>query len=222
MPVICFASTKGGAGKTTSAVILAGSLSKDEKVTLIDADPAERMMSWANKAALPKNLKVFASEGEHHIHDEISNSLRHSAYVLVDLEGAATRLNAYIMGESDLVIIPMGDEQPDAEGAIETLAQLALEARSMRREIPVRILFARTKVAVKSRLEKSLNAQVRDKIGSFTVELHRRMAFSALHNYGGTLYDLDQAEVSGVDKAIHNAQAFAEEVKGLLQKINQL
>ena len=217
MPVICFASTKGGAGKTTSAVILAGALAKETKVILIDADPAARLMSWAKKAPLTKNLKIFQSKGENHIHDEIANAVKHAVYVLVDLEGAATRLNAYVMGESDLVIIPMGDEQPDAEGAIETLAQLSLEARAMRREIPVRILFARTQVAIKSRLERSLNAQVRDKIGSFTIELHRRMAFSALHNYGGTLYDLDQTEVSGVDKAILNAEAFSKEVKDLLR-----
>jgi len=220
MPVICFASSKGGAGKTTSAVLLAGSLSRKDEVILIDADPAKRLLAWANKADLPEKLLVHTSAGEAHIHDEIDAANKKAKYVIIDMEGAATRLNAYIMGESDLVIIPMGDEQPDAEGAIETLAELAREARSMRREIPVRILFARTKPAIKSRLEKSLNAQVRDKIGSFTVELHRRMAFSALHNYGGTVYDLNKSEVSGVDKSIQNSEAFAVEVMNLLQTLN--
>lgn len=216
MTVITFASSKGGAGKTTSAIILATTLARSRKVTLIDADPAGRLSSWARKGRLPERLTVLASGGEKRIHDEIDRGRRASDFVIVDLEGAATRLNAFALGESDLVIIPMGDEQPDAEGAIETLAQVALEARALRREIPVRILFARTQAAVKSRLARSLNHQVREKVGSFATELHSRTAFSTLHSTGGSLYDLDPEEVTGVAKAIANAELFAEELWNIL------
>ena len=222
MSIITFASSKGGAGKTTSAIILATTLSRKFTVTMIDADPARRLKAWAGKADLPKRLNVVASRGERHIHDEIDTAKLRSKFVIIDLEGAATRTNAYAMGESDLVIIPMGDEQPDAEGAIETLAQLALEARSLRREIPVRVLFARTQAAVKSRLARSLNQQVRDKIGSFRTELHVRTAFSSLHNLGGTLYNMDANQVTGVHKAIANAELFAEEFLAALNWIEDI
>jgi chromosome partitioning protein len=212
MPVITFASSKGGAGKTTSAIILATTLAKRYTVVAIDTDPAKRLMSWAGKGKLPHNLQAVTSRGEKYIHDEIDQATKIADYVVIDLEGAATRLNAFAMGESDLVIIPMGDEQPDAEGAVETLAALALETRTLRRDIPVRILFARTKAAVKSRLEKSLNAQVRDKIGSFKTELNVRTAFASLHNLGGSLYDMDPEDITGVGKAIANAELFVEEL----------
>lgn len=220
--VITFASSKGGAGKTTSAIVLATTLCRDHKVCLIDADPAKRLLGWSEKGPLPARLKVMATRGERHIHDEIAAAQSQFDYVILDLEGAATRMNAFAMGESDLVIIPMGDEQQDAEGAIETLAELALEAKTMRREIPVRILFARTKAAVKSRLQKSLNAQVREKIGSFTTELHDRTAYSSLHNVGGSLYEMDRNEVTGVAKAIANAELFAEELKHALTWIQEI
>lgn len=222
MTVITFASSKGGAGKTTSAIILATTLCREHKVVVIDADPAKRLMGWSEKGPLPLRLKVTASRGEKYIHNEIDEAKEAADYVIIDLEGAATRLNAYAMGESDLVIIPMGDEQQDAEGAIETIQELALEARTMRREIPVRILFARTKAAVKSRLERSLNAQVRDKIGAFKMELHARTAFSALHNYGGSLYQMDPMEVTGVAKAIANAELFVEELKNDLRVMKNM
>ena len=222
MPVISFASSKGGAGKTTSAIILATTLARKYSVVVIDADPAGRLISWSKKGDLPPNIEVFASGGERHIHSEVDAAKEKADFTIIDLEGIASRLNAYAMGESDLVIIPMGDEQPDAEGAIETLAHVALEARNMRREIPVRILFAKTKAAVKSRLQKSLNIQVRDKIGSFTVELNERTAFSSLHNYGGTLRDLDPNETSGVDRAIANAELFAEELIKTMHWIQQI
>ena len=222
MTVLTFASSKGGAGKTTSAIILATTLSRSKKVCVIDADPAKRLSSWAEKGPLPARMCVIVSRGERHIHDEIEEAKGNFDYVIIDLEGAATRMNAFAMGESDLVVIPMGDEQQDAEGAIETLQEVALEAKAMRREIPVRILFARTKAAVKSRLQKSLNAQVRTKIGAFDVELHDRTAFSALHNFGGSLYEMDPEEVTGVAKAIANAELFAEELQKALKMIIQI
>lgn len=212
MPVITFASSKGGVGKTTSAILLATTLARSKRVILIDADDSRRLVSWAKKAPLPGRLSVVASGGDRTILKEIHRAKLSGDYVVIDLEGAATRRNAIVMGESDLVIIPMGDERPDAEAAIETLADLAEKAKSLQREIPVRILFARTKAAVKSRLARSLNAQVRDKIGAFTTELHERTAFATLHDFGGTLYNMDPTDVTGLAKAIGNTELFVEEV----------
>lgn len=216
MPIISFASSKGGAGKTTSAIVLATTLARRHKVVLVDADPAGRLRSWASKAPLPGRLSVQATQGERFIQEELLAAEDQADFVIVDLEGAATRLNAIAISESDLVIVPMGDEQQDAEAAIETLAQVALESQGGRREIPVRVLFARTQAAVKSRLARSLNAQVRDRVGSFQTELHNRAAISWLHNLGGTLYDMNPEEVTGVARAIANAELFAEELEKLM------
>jgi chromosome partitioning protein len=216
MAVITFASSKGGAGKTTSAIVLATILARTNRVVLIDADPARRLMSWYKKKRLTGRLTVEESRGERQVRSDIAGAASRADYVILDLEGAATRMNALAISESDLVIIPMGDEQPDAEGAIETMAQIALVAQELKREIPARILFSRTQAAVKSRLAKSLNQQVRDKVGAFTTELHNRTAYSSLHNLGGSLYDMDPLQVSGLPKAIGNAELFAEEVIDLL------
>lgn len=216
MPVITFTSAGNGCGKTTSAIILATTLARKNRVVAIDADPGKRLMSWSEKSRVPPKMVAHASEGEKHIHREIDEARKSADYVIVDLEGAATRLNAYAVAESDLVIIPMGDEQPDAEGALETLAALALESRSLRRTIPVRILFCRTMAVVKSRLQRSLNAKIRERIGAFSTELHTRTAYSSLHNFGGSLYGMDPNEVTGLTRAIGNAELFAEEVEQVL------
>ncbi|MFN3266736.1 MAG: ParA family protein [Deinococcales bacterium] len=44
---ILIASLKGGVGKTTSAIHLAGALSEHGKTLLVDADPAEGALEWA-------------------------------------------------------------------------------------------------------------------------------------------------------------------------------
>lgn len=219
MPVISFATSKGGAGKTTSAIVLATTFSAGASVVLIDADPAGRVMSWSRRAVMPSRLTVIQSQGERHIQDEIDRARSSSTFVIVDLEGAATRVNAYAMAESDLVIIPMGDEQQDADAAIETLAQVAQEGRALRRQIPAAVLFCRTKAAIKSRLARTLNQQMRGAVMAFQHELNDRTAFSSLHNLGGSLADMNPTDVGGLDRAIQNANSFASEVVDILEKI---
>ena len=72
MPVISFASSKGGAGKTTSAIILATELAQGTDIVLIDADPAVRLTRWSNLAGLPPRIEVVTSQGERNIQDEIA------------------------------------------------------------------------------------------------------------------------------------------------------
>ena len=49
MPTIVFASPKGGAGKSTSTVVLATELAqKGVAVTVIDADPNRPVSQWAS------------------------------------------------------------------------------------------------------------------------------------------------------------------------------
>lgn len=217
MPVISFASSKGGAGKTTSAIVLATELAEGTDVILIDADPAGRLMRWSRLAPLPARLRVVGSGGERTIQDEVARAASDAAFVIIDLEGSASRLTSFAIAESDLVIVPTGDEQQDADEAIETLAQIAMEGRARRRAIPAAVLFARTNAAVKSKLERHINMELRAAAPALVTELHRRTAFSSLHNAGGGLRQLNLTEVSGVDRAIENAQAFVTEVIDLLE-----
>ena len=227
MTTLSFATSKGGAGKTTSAIILGTTLArKGHLVTLIDADPAARLMEWHKKtldsSVTLKNLTVLASEGESTIADEIEWANSKSDFVLIDLEGAATMTNSVVMAESDLVLLVMGDEQQDAQAVIETVDQIGLLARMARREIPFRVLFARTEAGRKNRLAQSLNEQVRRNIGSFSTEFTKRMAYSALHADGGDLYHLDPKETYGVTRAIENAELLEEELQCFLELLRPI
>jgi chromosome partitioning protein len=70
MPIIVFASPKGGAGKSTSAVVLATELAqKGAAVVIIDADPTRPVSAWAKRAGKPESLEVLANVTEETIID---------------------------------------------------------------------------------------------------------------------------------------------------------
>ena len=68
MPIIVFATSKGGAGKTTAAIILASELARNgATVTLIDADPNQHSAKWAVKEGCPKNISIIQNVTEESI-----------------------------------------------------------------------------------------------------------------------------------------------------------
>lgn len=219
MPTIAFASSKGGAGKTTSAIVLGTELAANgARVVMIDADPARRLIDWSTRAPMPDRIEIVISRGEEAIQDEIEEARRRAAFVLIDLEGSASQRTSFSIAESDLVIVPTADEHQDAKAALDTLREVARVGRAMRRDVPAAILFVRTNAAVKSRLEKYINAETRKTAPSFKTELHKRTAFSSLHNAGAGLRELDPMDVNGIDKAIENASEWASEVVEMLKE----
>ena len=62
MPTIVMASPKGGAGKSTSALLLATELAAaDSSVTLIDADPNRPLAKWGAQGNAPARLDALTA-----------------------------------------------------------------------------------------------------------------------------------------------------------------
>ena len=86
MAIFSFANTKGGSGKTTSALIVAGELARRSSVIIIDADPRQPLIAWSELAPIPASLTVRASKGEAYILDEIDKAAAEADHVIIDLE----------------------------------------------------------------------------------------------------------------------------------------
>ena len=220
MPVISFANSKGGSGKSTSALVLACELAEAADVILIDADPRRPLAAWAQLSEPPSRLRVVSSGGERTIQDEVDEAAAEVPFVLVDLEGMASQLAMFAMSASDLVIVPAQEQHQDAQAAIDTLGAVKRAGRAARREIPAAVLLTRTRAAVKSRTARHIGMQLRGLGGVRIIgpELVERDAFSALFSSGGGLRQLDPREVNGIDRAIENAAAIAAEVVSILRE----
>ena len=114
MPVISMCSPKGGAGKTTTATLVATVLAdQGESVTIIDADPNKAVMRWATRPGVPKTLAVVHADADSLI-DRIDDSSAKSRFVIVDLEGTKNLVVSYAIQKSQLVVIPVKGSQLDA------------------------------------------------------------------------------------------------------------
>lgn len=214
MPVIAFANPKGGAGKTTSALLLASELaSRGATVTILDADPEKWISQWGALPGRPANVMIISDVTEDTIVDQIEAAAAADQFVVIDLEGTASLMVANAIGMSDLVIIPTQGSSMDAKGAAKTIRLIRNQARMARRDISHAVLLTRTSAAVASRAIRNVRDQLDQAcIPVFDASIVERAAYRDILDYGGLLADLDRAKVSNVDKAVENARVFTAEV----------
>lgn len=221
MPTIVFASPKGGAGKSTSAVILATELAgKGATVTIIDADPNKPVSQWAKRSGKPATLSVIADASEETIIDRINDAKRQSQFVVVDLEGTASAMVTFAVSRADLVLIPTQGSQLDAVEAAKALRLVRnMEKARDGKQIPTAIVFTRTSAAIRPRTMQAIEAEfLNSGVKVLDTQIHERDAFRAIFSFGGTLEELDPKQVSNIRTAIMNARAFAAEVVAILKK----
>lgn len=214
IPVISFANPKGGSGKTTSALLLACVLAhKGAKVILIDADPQKWLTGWSCLKGKPTNIEVVTEVTEDTIVEAIESASTRAPFVIVDVEGTASLSVANAVAMSDFVVVPMQGAKMDAEGGAKTLRLIFNQSKMIRRDIAYAVLLTRTSAAIASRALRNVQDQLKaNNVAAFATTLVERAAFRDVFDYGGSLYDLDRAKVSNLDKAIANAEDFAGEL----------
>ncbi len=217
MPVIVMASPKGGVGKSTCAVLLASEFARmGADVTVLDCDPNKSLSRWASHG-LPTGVSLKSEVGRSEVVPVIRSADGDGKIVIVDLEGVASQLVSRAISHADLVIVPMQPTALDAEIGSEALALVREEEEALARSIRHAVVLTKTTAAVKSRVQKELEEQLREAgIDLIEPPLVARAAFSELFAYGGDLTTMmkDPEMVTGgrIDKALNNAQAFTEAV----------
>lgn len=215
MPTIAIASPKGGAGKSTTAVILATELAHaGVKVTLLDCDPNRSVSIWAGRGTMPDRITVVSEITESTVIKTIKENDRDGQIVLVDLEGIASRLMSRAISQADLVITPMRATTLDATVGARTIALIQEEEEALGRPIPLAIVFTMTKT-IKSKQHSGIAASLRGQgIDIIEPDLLERSAFSGLFEFGGDLYSMPPQ--GNADAARKNASSFA---KATLQRL---
>lgn len=218
MPVISFANAKGGAGKTTAALLLATELAhQGYRITILDADPQHWITQWHEISGPQFNIEVISEVSMASLQGHIREASRESDYVVIDLAGARDALVTMAIGLSDHVMIPVQGCAMDARGAAQIIDLIKLMEDTGKMTIAHSVVLTRVASMVTTRALLTIKGLLAARgVNVINTPIAERNAFRDIFDCGGTLYSMDPARVSNLDKARENSQSFASEVMRLL------
>jgi chromosome partitioning protein len=224
LPNIAFVSPKGGAGKTTAALLLAlGLNARGGRVAMIDSDPNKPLVHWANLPHRPPKVTVHPAPTAEDIRDALREAQRlNPDWIILDTEGSVRGAMAFTSLRLDLVLTPLAASQLEALQAIKAAEMVRQFGKRAGRQTLHRCLLTRVPAAVRP---KSLRVVV-DELRTAGIELLptaliEKEAFRALFMVGGGLEGLAEAGQSGVEAARTNAEAYVGAVLDLLAEVRR-
>ncbi|GGD86813.1 hypothetical protein GCM10007269_32120 [Microbacterium murale] len=132
MKIISVVNQKGGMGKTTVAMQLAAALSRRHRVLVVDVDPQQSTVWWAENAErhLPFD---FAGSQHSSVLSRLSYLDREYDVVIVDTPGSLEDPHTLevVVDASDFVIVPLTPEPLAVEPTMRTI-QRFIEPRGVR------------------------------------------------------------------------------------------
>jgi chromosome partitioning protein len=220
LPTIAIASSKGGCGKTTTALVLASTLAhRGVDVGLLESDLAANLMAWKRVfekfGTPPKNIVVGYLDAERSA-AHIAQAQTVTDTLIIDLAGGTSSLYEMIAATADLIIIPLMVSGMDVNGAAMATDALRAAARGTRQkqDLPIVAAISRYDPVTDARDMMGVKAKLaKIPIPVLAVPLAKRRVFKVLTSLPCTLHELDaDYRNESWRKAIDNAEAFTNAV----------
>jgi chromosome partitioning protein len=217
-------SSKGGAGKTTVAILLAGEYAlRGKRVLMIDADNRQSLSEWwklsHDKDNVPANIDLVAASTQRGVEQALSQAAHD--VVIMDSPGVDSVIANTIIGNSDIVISPVQANQDEIRSVGQAAENTADIAEDQGRAIPHGVVVTRIALTARSleayRFIRPFVAALREAGYPSTLlqtELTERNCYREIRNGYGTLQMLELTEP--VKKGRLEVSALLDEVEGLL------
>ncbi|ODU53694.1 MAG: cobyrinic acid a,c-diamide synthase [Acetobacteraceae bacterium SCN 69-10] len=143
--IVALLNQKGGVGKTTLALHLAGEWARrGQRVTVIDADPQGSSLDWSQQRARECLPRLFGVVGlaRDTLHREAPELARDADHIVIDGPPRVAGLMRSALLAADLVLIPVQPSPFDGWASAEMLSLLR-EARIYRPQLAARFVLNR-------------------------------------------------------------------------------
>lgn len=225
MPTIVLTSPKGGAGKSTTAVILGTELARlGYPVTMLNcdlvSDEKAALRIWEKVGPIPAGITLKHDITEKDVIREIKAGEGDGKIVIVDLGGAASLLATRAISQADLVLVPIRPSPLDASAAEHIVRMIYIEEETLGRTIPWAAVITAAK-NIKSKHHKKIVVDLREAEAIIIEpELTERGAYQDFFSegQGGDLHTMTRTATH--NNAIENAQRFTKAVVDLLAKVS--
>ena len=171
---------KGGAGRSTLATNLSALLAERNTVALIDADmPQGTSAAWASirLADKPHSLTLATTTTYQDLVEQVSRLAPHHDYVIIDTPPRGAEMTRAALILSDLCLVPLTASAAEIWATSDLLATLH-EAREVRPDVDVRLIWTRFRGNTRSAQELSAVAQQELGLKELKNKLGYRVAFS--------------------------------------------
>ncbi|WP_011578629.1 MULTISPECIES: ParA family protein [Chelativorans] len=221
--VIAAINGKGGAGKTTALMNIAGEYAlRGGSVAMIDMDARNNLMKWwtdcQEKDAQPEGIEVYSHKTAKGLERWMDDHRRAFDHVLIDTPGEDSSIVDPVIASAELVISPIQPSKREVLGAIDSFENVLRVNEALGRGCRHGVLRTRITVTVRhTELYRKIRPIIEDKVGTylFRTEVFERNVYKDIHNGIGTLQM--QEVTDAIAKARRETQTLVEEVDELLR-----
>ena len=220
--VIAAINGKGGAGKTTALMNIAGEYAlRGGGVAMIDMDARNNLMKWWSdcheKDTQPEGIEVHSHKTARGLERWMEDNAGAFDHVLIDTPGEDTSIVDPVITAADLVISPIQPSKREVLGAIDSFENVLRVNEALGKTCRHGVLRTRITVTVRhTELYRKIRPIIEDTVGTylFRTEVLERNDYKDIHNGIGTLQMQEVTEA--IAKARRETQALVAEVDELL------